>query len=70
MKFYRLFGNHIDPNCTYCDHCIFEQDQVQICRVKREIKNGKCRRFQYNPLLRVPKQMPALPKYDPKDFEL
>lgn len=70
MKFYRLFGNNIEPNCDYCDNCDKEDDDVRLCRAKREIIDGKCRRFKYNPLLRVPKQISNLPKYDPKDFEL
>ena len=70
MKFYRLFGNHIEPNCEYCDNCIENGKGVTICRAKREIKDGKCFRFKYNPLLRVPHEMPRLPQYDPKDFEL
>ncbi|MGN0551459.1 MAG: hypothetical protein ACI4I4_06415 [Acutalibacteraceae bacterium] len=70
MKLYRLFGNNIEPNCEFCDNCEKSDENVRICKAKREIKNGKCRRFKYNPLLRVPAQMARLPKYDPKDFEL
>ena len=49
---------------------MYKRQGVTICRAKREIKDGKCFRFKYNPLLRVPHEMPRLPQYDPKDFEL
>ncbi len=70
MKFYRLFGNNIEPNCDFCDNCEKADDIIKICKAKKEIINGKCRGFKYNPLLRVPTQVSNLPKYDPKDFEL
>lgn len=70
MRYYKLFGNTIDVSCVYCHHANKTENDIIICKVKREIKDGKCFRFKYNPLLRVPTTMPNLPKYDPKDFEL
>ena len=70
MKFYRLFGNNRGANCEYCDNCKQADDNIQICKAKKEILNGKCRGFKYNPLLRKPRQISHLPQYDPKDFEL
>lgn len=66
----KLFGNNIDTSCEYCSNAEKAGDGVIICKVSREIKDGKCPKFKYNPLLRVPKTLPNLPKYDPKDFEL
>ena len=71
MKFYKkLFGNNIDPNCEYCDNCEEAGQNIKMCKAKKEIINGKCRGFKYNPLLRTPQQISNLPKYNPKDFEL
>lgn len=70
MRYGKLFGNNIDINCEYCANGQRTADNIIICKVKREIVDGKCFRFKYNPLLRKPKTMPNLPKYDPKDFEL
>lgn len=70
MFFKKLFGNNIEASCEYCHNAVFKENDVIICSVNREIKDGKCMRFKYNPLLRTPKILPNLPKYDPKDFEL
>lgn len=68
--FKKLFGNSIQPRCEYCHSCTVNGDGSYICNAKKEIIDGKCRGFKYNPLLRIPNDMPTLPKYDPKDFEL
>lgn len=68
--FKKLFGNNIEPRCIYCHNCTVMLDGSYICNAKSELINGKCRRFKYNPLLRKPSDMPKLPKFDPKDFEL
>lgn len=68
--FKKLFGNNITPSCEYCDNCVDGGGGVLICTKNKEIIQGKCKGFKYNPLLRVPKSAPLLPKYDPKDFEL
>lgn len=68
--FKKLFGNSIAPDCSYCDNCVDGGNSVLICSKKREIIDGRCKGFKYNPLLRVPKASPLLPKFDPKDFEL
>ena len=59
------FGRDIEPDCEYCansaDGC---------CLRGKEIKNGKCSAFEYDPLLRRPKVAPPLPVPDAKEFEL
>ena len=76
MNFFRtnilgnnLFGNNIEVSCEYC-HKSQKINGITICRANREIVNGKCSGFKYNPLMRVPKTAPKMPKYDPKDVEL
>lgn len=62
---YSLFGNNISPDCSYCHNMV-----DNICVKKKIIKNGKCRKFSYNPLLRVPKVEPNMMKFSREEFEL
>lgn len=66
----KLFGKNIAVDCEYCDNCIIDSQNAQICIKNRCIKNGKCRSFSYNPLMRKPFKPPVLPKYNPEDFIL
>ena len=34
------------------------------------VKNGKCRKFDYNPIMRVPHGAAPLPSFDQEDFSL
>lgn len=66
----KLFNKNIDCNCEYCDN-FTDVNGEYICKLNREInENGKCRKFIYNPLKRVPKRKPKLPEYDPNEFVL
>ncbi len=65
----KLFGNNIDASCEYCHHAQKVND-IFICTLNKTLTNGKCMQFSYNPLMRVPRTMPNLPKFDPKDFEI
>lgn len=64
-----LFGNNIDVSCEYC-HNRQKTDKIITCKLNKSIENGNCSYFKYNPLMRVPKVTPNLPKYDPDDFKL
>lgn len=64
-----LFGNNIDVSCEYC-HNGQKINGIIICKVNKTIVNGACPRFKYNPLMRVPKTAPKMPKYNPDDFKL
>lgn len=65
----KLFGNNIEPNCEYCDR--YNKDEgAYYCEAKKEIKNGKCRKFAYNPTLREPKSEALLSQFSKEDFEL
>ena len=70
MSYNKLFGNTIEVRCEYCAHAEKDENNVVFCTKKREIKNGKCFRFKYNPLMRIPKNAPALPKYSQDEFKL
>ena len=59
------FGRNIEPDCEYCMN-----GAEGRCLRGREMKNGKCAAFDYDPLRRRPKVAPPLPVPDAKEFEL
>lgn len=61
-----LFGNNISPDCAYCDRF----DSETGCKAGKSIKNGRCRKFTYNPTLRKPKGEAALRQFSKEDFEI
>ena len=65
----QLFGNSIVPSCVYCEHSVMEGN-AQICTVHKTLKNGKCRKFVYNPIMRVPRGAAKLPTYKNDDFSI
>lgn len=65
----QLFGNNIVPACTYCTHSKKEGD-TQFCAAHKVLKNGKCRKFCYNPIMREPRGAVKLPTFEPKDFSI
>lgn len=65
----KLFGNNIKPDCIYCKNGT-DAKSGYICTVKKQIKNGKCRKFIYNPTLRVPETSAQLQKFTKEDFEI
>lgn len=69
MRKVKLFGNNIEVSCNYCAHSQINNG-CQFCTVNKVLKNGKCRKFEYNPTMRVPKHSNNLQKYNPDDFVL
>lgn len=66
---YKLFGANIQPDCNICDN--FRRDSNNLgCVKNRTIKNGKCRKFDYNPILRTPKSEAKMMQFKKEDFEL
>ena len=66
---YKLFGANIKPDCRYCDNFINEANNYR-CIKNKTIKNGKCRKFSYNPILRTPKSEARMMQFRKEDFEL
>lgn len=66
----KMFGNNIEPNCEYCSNFYSDDENGFVCSKKKTIKNNKCRKFDYNPLMRVPKSAPAMMDFNKEDFEL
>ena len=67
-----LFGNYIEPACTYCQFGRPAPDRVMVlCRKYGPVSPYfKCKKFVYSPLKRIPKRQPKLPAFSPEDFEI
>ncbi len=74
-----LFGKKIGkPGTTIapaCEYCVYGQRAADPRMILCE-KNGvvaptyHCRRYQYDPLARIPKRQPKLPGFTAEDFSL
>lgn len=66
------FGTNISPACEYCAHSRPSPDgRMYYClKVGVVYPYHKCRKFRYDPLRRIPRRRPALPKFSPEDFQL
>jgi hypothetical protein len=65
-----LFGKNIEPDCSYC---IYSRvgNNTTLCRKKGKLSVKKaCRKFEYDPLKRVPKKIKINSDLTKKDFEL
>lgn len=68
-----LFRKDIEPRCIYCCHSSPAEAGMVICRKKGiRPEAGKCRKFKYDPLKRVPPRPknPDFLKFDDRDFSL
>ena len=68
-----LFKKDIEPSCTYCRHGRpLGQNEVGCVKLGVVSSNGKCKRFQYNPLARKPSKPPTLKTdmFDEDSFKL
>lgn len=65
------YGSKIAPACAYCLHGAPAADPKMIlCKQKGVVSPYYCcRKFNYDPLMRVPHRQ-VLPELDPKDFTL
>ena len=64
-----LFGKNIPVNCAYCEYSGIEND-IRFCKKSKQVKNGKCRAFKYDPLLRMPNVTVFKTDFSAKDFKL
>ncbi len=69
MKKVKLFGKNIDVSCDYCAHSKI-QEGAQFCTKNKVLKKGKCRKFEYNPTMRLPKLINNIQKFTEEDFKL
>lgn len=67
---HNLFGNHITPDCGYCGQNRTPEQEPTCVLHKVMNEDGCCEAFTYDPLLRKPKNLPALRRFDADDFKL
>lgn len=69
-----LFRKKVDRACEHCSYAQLDGEENLICtKKKKQVPlNGKCFRFQYDPLKRVPRKAKALDfsKYEEFDYSL
>ncbi len=65
-----LFGNEIEPDCSYCAHGPGPAENCNCKQFGEGETPASCRAFQYDPLRRSPDAPPPLKKHDPSEFEL
>ena len=65
----KLFGNNIVPSCVYCEHSKTEGEK-QYCIKNCTLKNGQCRKFKYNPIMRTPHTMAPMKQYEQESFTI
>lgn len=68
----KLYGNTVTPVCHLCVHGRKSADgEVILCLLKGVTDPGdRCRKFQYDPLRRVPFRQPPLTTYTAEDFSI
>lgn len=70
----KLFRKKVDRACEYCTYAVFDDEDNLTCTKKKTQMplDGKCLRFQYDPLKRVPRKAKALDfsKYEEFDYSL
>ena len=66
-----LFGTEIEQSCDYCRRNGGRPGEGPICTLRLTPKKGKCKKYEYDPLMREPKKAPGLGGgYSEEDFRL
>lgn len=68
-----LFRKRIQKSCAYCAHAVKLDDDQVLCMKRGVVAiDRKCRKFEYDPLKRIPTKQKALDfeKYENEDFSL
>ena len=67
-----LFDKKLEPRCEYCAHATVPADRsFAMCRFRGiNPLSGKCRKFRYDPLMRIPQAKLSVEKYKAEDFAL
>ena len=68
----KLYGKGIVPMCAYCAKGTLSFDKKNVKKKKKGIVelNYSCRRFKYDPLLRIPKIPQEIEKFKIEDFKI
>ncbi|MBQ7859054.1 MAG: hypothetical protein IJ347_02815 [Faecalibacterium sp.] len=67
-----IYGATIAPACEYCANGRRASDPRMILCERKGVVSPQyhCRKYQYDPLLRIPKRQPKLPSFTADDFSL
>lgn len=68
-----LFRKKIEKSCSYCAHGTKLNDEQILCMKRGVVSpDRKCRKFEYEPLKRIPLKPKAIDfdKYNEEDFSL
>lgn len=68
-----LFRKRIEKSCSYCKFGTKLDEEEVLCSRKGLVSiDGKCRRFRYEPLKRIPKKpkVQNFSKFEDDDFSL
>lgn len=67
-----LFGGGIEPDCRYCRHNGAQAEGRALCTLGLEMKNRKCKKYRYDPLMREPRSAPPIcpEQFSEDDFKL
>lgn len=67
-----LFRKKIERSCDYCAYGTRLDDEQVLCIKKGVVSCGKCRKFRYDPIKRIPVKAKALDfeKYEKEDYSL
>ena len=67
-----LYGNRIEPACEVCRHGRRAADgQTVLCNYKGVVPlYHRCRKYEYDPLRRIPARPPALKAHSAEEFSL
>ena len=68
----KLYCANIVPMCAYCAKGEMSTDKKNVLCTKKGIVDASysCRRFKYDPLLRVPKIPQEIEKFTMEDFKI
>ena len=68
-----LFGRNIEPACKYCAFAmqVVSSGKEVLCEKRGVVAAGyHCRRYEYDPLRRVPKRPMPLAEFTAEDFSI
>ncbi len=67
-----IYDKSIPPACEYCVYGRTSSDKDMIlCRKKGVVSPfSYCKKYTYDPIMRIPKRMPKMRKFTASDFSL
>ena len=68
----KLYGNHITPACKTCAHARLSADgKTMLCPHRGAVPlDEECRRYEYDPLKRIPRPTPPRAAHSAEEFSL